>query len=157
MRPEIMTSIQLARWLYSNQGLYRNKSALDMGCGSGIQGVVMAIFGSKKVVLSDVSKDAVANSKENIKKYELENQCTVFESDLFENIEVSFDIIVFNHPFFGDIYKSGEEAAIEMLGGKTNNPELQGPKHDYKIKEVLRKDIKEGLQQGLVSIYEITL
>ncbi|HLC77302.1 MAG TPA: class I SAM-dependent methyltransferase [archaeon] len=119
MRPEIMTSIQLARWLYSNQGLYRNKSALDMGCGSGIQGVVMAIFGSKKVVLSDVSKDAVANSKENIKKYELENQCTVFESDLFENIEVSFDIIVFNHPFFGDIYKSGEEAAIEMLGGKT--------------------------------------
>jgi len=43
------------------------------------------------------------------------------------------------------------------LAGETNNPELQGPKHDYKIKEVLRKDIKEGLQQGLVSIYEITL
>ncbi len=50
LRPEVMTSEYLASYLFSNNSLYRSKVAIDMGCGSGIQGVVMGLNGAKEVL-----------------------------------------------------------------------------------------------------------
>lgn len=43
------------------------------------------------------------------------------------------------------------------LAGAINNPQIQAPKFGYKVVERFSMDIREGLQQGLASIYEITL
>lgn len=102
LRPEIMSSLQLAQWLFFNCGLFKNKMVLDMGCGTGIQGVVMGLYGARKIVLADVSKDAVQNAKANIKQYGLENKAEAQESNLFQDVKGKFDVIVFNHPFFSD-------------------------------------------------------
>lgn len=103
LRPELMSAMQLTQWLCLNNGLYKDKLVIDMGSETGIQGIVMALCGAKNVICSDISKDAIKNTKLNIKNYKLQNKIKVIESDLFTNIKIQkFDVIVFNHPFFSD-------------------------------------------------------
>jgi release factor glutamine methyltransferase len=103
LRPEVMSAMQLAQWLYFNNTIYKNKSVMDMGSGTGIQGIIMALCGAKKVTFSDISKDAVGNTQQNVRKYRKLTKIEVYEGDLFCNIPAQkFDLIVFNHPFFSD-------------------------------------------------------
>jgi len=122
---DIMSSgIYLARFLYSNRSLYSGKACLDMGCGPGTQGLIMAKYGAKEVILSDISRKAVENARLNIKLLRAKN-AKVFESDLFDSIPNArkFDVIVFNHPFFpgtaGQFKGSASDAMLKrsMLGG----------------------------------------
>lgn len=102
LRPELMSAITLARWLYFNNGLYRNKVVIDMGCGSGIQGITAGLYGAKKVLSTDIEPAAVANTQENVKVYNLEHICLVRQGNLFDTVPEKADIIIFNHPFFSD-------------------------------------------------------
>lgn len=158
-----------------------------MGCGSGIQGIVMALYGARKVMFSDLSHSAIVNTKENIAKFHMENKSEVFQGNLFEKIRERADLIVFNHPFFSDhtieqllaikssikrgnlIHIFLENAKLFLnkdgkiimpyfhLAGLINNPEIQAPQHGYKVIVEFRKIINSGLQRGLVSIYEISI
>ncbi len=187
LRPESMTSLFLAKHLYGEQHLYNGKFAIDIGCGSGIQGVTMGIGGAKQVILSDISMRAITNAKENIEKFQLLDKANVVQSDLFTNIEDMADVIVFNHPFFptnpikdkavsismldkGDlIHRFLEEAKTRLnkdgviimpylqLAGEVNNPEIQGPKHNLDVDIVVRQNIDSGLQKGLISIYHLKI
>jgi len=101
---DIMSSgMHLTRFLYEHKNFFKDKNTLDMGCGPGAQGLVMAIYGAKYVDLSDISEKAVENTKKNIKKHLLEN-AQVYLGDLFSEIskEKKYDVIVFNHPFFSE-------------------------------------------------------
>ena len=102
MRPEKMTSLYLARWLFYNNGLYKDKVVIDMGSGTGIQGIVCGLYGASKVTFSDLSRPAVENTQENIQNFELMKNSCVLKSDLFENVKEKADVIVFNHPFFAE-------------------------------------------------------
>ncbi|MFA7252796.1 MAG: methyltransferase [Candidatus Paceibacterota bacterium] len=103
LRPEIMSSLQLAQWLHTNNNIYKSKKVLDMGTGSGIQGIVTGLSGAEKVVCADISDDAVQNASLNIINYELTEKITAIESDLFTSIgDQTFDLIIFNHMFFSD-------------------------------------------------------
>jgi methylase of polypeptide subunit release factors len=63
LRPDKMTALFLARWLYYNNGYYNNKSILDMGSGTGIQGVVAGLSGALQTVFTDLSPAAVKIQK----------------------------------------------------------------------------------------------
>lgn len=89
-----------ARFLFYNSHYFQDKTVFDIGCGSGILGVVMAEYGAKKVVLSDVSKPALENTNYNVEKFGLQRICDVRESNLFSNISEKADLIVWNIPFF---------------------------------------------------------
>jgi len=97
----ITTATHLAQFLYQHPELYSGKDAADIGCGPGTQGMIMAKYGAKSVLLSDINPKAVSNTQKNIEKYNLSNTKTI-ESDLFNNFpqNKTFDVIVFNHPFF---------------------------------------------------------
>ncbi len=99
LRPEKMVALNLARYIFINGGL-ENKTVIDIGCGSGIQGIVTGSLGAKKIILSDISKCALENTKENIYKFNLHKKAIVLESNLFQNISDKADVIIFNHPFF---------------------------------------------------------
>ncbi len=187
LRPEKMTALYLARWLFYNNGLYLDKRAIDMGSGSGVQGIVMGLFGAKEVVLSDLSPAAFENSKLNVENYSLGDKLTVFQGDLFEKIEGKHDLIVFNHPFFSDhtmeqLLISGsildrgklihrfledaksylsEDGVIVMpyfhVAGPINDPYVQAQEHGYDVFERMSVDLKSGLQIGRASIYELRL
>ena len=118
----------MARFLYQKQELYYNKNILNIGCGSGVFGVIMSKYGAKSMVLADINPNAVANTNANIRLHRLLD-VSVFESDLFSNLPTNriYDIIIFNHPFFSGEPKKfiGDSNLDEMLiGSMMANREL---------------------------------
>ena len=81
----------------------KNKIVLEIGCGVGITSIFLAKNGARKVIAMDISKYAVANTKENINLNNLKN-IEVRESNIFENLglDEKFHTIYWNPPF---IYK----------------------------------------------------
>jgi methylase of polypeptide subunit release factors len=179
--PEKVTALYLAKWLYFNNGLYYKKKVLDIGCGTGIQGIVMGLFGAKKVIFSDISKKAILNTTQNINEYGLNKKSKIIVGDLFENIKTKFDVIVFNHPFFseiisedlialatqekGDLIHRFLETSKQYLNlngiiimpyfqiaGKNNDPFVQAPKHGFLVKRIFYNKIHTELHKGRASI-----
>jgi 16S rRNA (guanine1207-N2)-methyltransferase len=77
---------------------YDKKKILDVGCGAGVIG---SIYKSKNsdadVTMSDGSLLAIEATKETIKKNNIEVK--IILSDVFENIEGTYDLILCNPPF----------------------------------------------------------
>lgn len=152
LRPEVMSALQLTQWLYYNNGLYICKKVIDMGCGSGIQGIIAGLYGASKVIFADIAQDAVLNSRENVRQYNLDAKSCVVQSNLFGNVSEKADLIIFNHPFFSDgsmeeqittdfskldrgelIHRFFDDAKTHLLlGGKIIMPyyHLAGPVND---------------------------
>lgn len=75
-----------------------NDKVLDLCCGSGIIGLTLKKERpSLDVVLSDISFDALEVCK--INKKRLNVDCSIIQSDLFENIKETFSLIVTNPPY----------------------------------------------------------
>src|SRR4051812_28963223 len=78
------------------------RRALDIGCGSGAGGVVVARHAScDELVLSDINAAALRMARINADAAGLRNVTTAF-SDLFAAIEGEFDLIVANPPYLND-------------------------------------------------------
>ncbi|MFC2135807.1 methyltransferase [Bacteroidota bacterium] len=89
----------LSEYLLQNNDIYSGKEVLEIGAGSGIQSVIMALNGAKKVVATDISKYAISSIEKNKELFNLSN-LEVLASDLFEGLEtIQYDLILFNHPF----------------------------------------------------------
>ena len=116
---------------------------LDMCTGSGCIGVSLAYYlKNAKITMSDISKNAIEIAKKNAKENKVvatdisiealkvakqndkENKIKFIQSDLFENINEKFDIIVSNPPYIEtDVIKSlskqvQNEPKIALDGGK---------------------------------------
>ena len=75
---------------------------LDVATGSGCLAVAIAKnFPGTEVVASDVSEEALEVASINVDGLSVREQVTLVESDLFENIEGVFDLIVSNPPYVG--------------------------------------------------------
>lgn len=181
LRPDRMIAMRLAYFLASHPNLYHAKSFVDVGCGSGIQGIVMLKNGATHGIFTDISNDAIQNTIENINQYNLQDKSQVLLTDLLEGIREKVHIIVFNHPFFAAKPSSEEPVSLAMLdegellqrflttadnylkpGGKiimpyfheagpTNNPQVQAPKHGYHIEAAVEGE-GIGMQSGKSSI-----
>lgn len=100
------------------------KKCLDMGTGSGIQGVAMLNSGASEVVVADINPLALRESKKRISRW-IKNNKTRFvghskplahykKSNLFSNIKEKFDFIVFNPPYV----LSDEIKWVDLDGGE---------------------------------------
>ncbi len=78
------------------------RRALDLGCGSGAGGVVVAKNSNcLELVLSDINDKALQLAGLNAEAAGLQNVRAV-HSDLFEQLEGEFDLIVANPPYLND-------------------------------------------------------
>ncbi len=71
---------------------------LDMGTGSGVNAILAATKGAD-VVAVDINPHAVKAARANAERNGVADRTAVSRSDLFENVEGRFDLVVFDPPF----------------------------------------------------------
>ena len=76
------------------------EKVLDMGCGTGVLGILALLRGADSAVFADINPYAIANTRDNLAYYGLEYWAEVRESDLFTTVPPRrFDVIFFNMPY----------------------------------------------------------
>ena len=76
---------------------------LDLCTGGGCIGLACALaFHDAEVLLSDISSDALAVAAINVEKLGLGSRVRLVQSDLFNDIDGSFDLIVSNPPYVAE-------------------------------------------------------
>lgn len=102
----------------SAQSILSSLSLLDMGSGSGYLGFEANKLGIGHVLMTDINPESVLYIKSIVESEALD--CRVLESDLFTNIDDSFDYIIFNTPYLPD-EKSNSSNTISLNGGPVGN------------------------------------
>lgn len=85
-----------SRVLIDNCNVNRGERVLDLGCGYGPVGISIAKAYNASVVMTDLNKRAVRMARKNAKINNVKAE--IKQGDGFENIEGSFDAILFNPP-----------------------------------------------------------
>ena len=85
---------------------------LDVGTGSGIQAKT-ALEKTNEVIAIDIDPEAVAHAKK--------QGIRAIISDLFEQVEGTFDLIIFNAPYLPAMKGEQPEIARQVAGGKKGN------------------------------------
>lgn len=103
---------------------------LDMGTGTGIQGIVAAKNGCT-VTFCDINPNSIECAKANAKSNGVSGNFVV--SDLFDNINGKFDTIIFNPP-----YLIGNRNDVALDGGENGRYAIDRFLESYK------KHVKEN-------------
>jgi SAM-dependent methyltransferase len=176
-----------ARYLFYNNHLFYGKTAIEIGCGTGLMSVIMARHGAKKVIANDISPLAFQNTADNAKAFGIDEKLQVVQGDLFENIDEKVDLITWMIPFFPGTSQEGDTISASMimppelferflleakkylnpkgvvlipsfsLGGKLNDPKEVAPKFGYEVKRIWTHNSISGIQQGLLYMDELRL
>ncbi|MFA6514370.1 MAG: HemK2/MTQ2 family protein methyltransferase [Patescibacteria group bacterium] len=77
--------------------IMKTESFLEIGCGTGAISIALAKK-AKEGIAVDINSLAIKNSKDNARKYKVDN-VKFFKSDVFEKVKGRFDIIVCNPPY----------------------------------------------------------
>jgi putative methylase len=91
-------------------GDIKNKTIIDLGCGTGIFSVGAALVGAKKVTGIDADKDVITIAKEYAKKNNLEIE---FKVDDVKNVQTKCNTIIMNPPFGAQ--KSNQKADRDFI------------------------------------------
>lgn len=83
--------------LIDNLLLDDNMSVLEIGGGSGLVSICASMH-VKSVTVCDINPHAIKCMQSNVKLNNRDN-ITIIKSDLFENIESTYDLIIFNTPY----------------------------------------------------------
>ncbi len=102
----------------------RPVNILEIGTGSGAISVSLGYYLKKAKILGvDISKKALDVTRKNIDRFKLDN-VSVIESDIFENVEDRFNIIVSNPPYIRtdvigslDVEVKDYEPSLALDGG----------------------------------------
>jgi release factor glutamine methyltransferase len=144
---------QLVEFLISDfKSEFSNARILDVGTGSGAIALSLAArLPEAEVLAVDISDDALALAHENAARVNLGDRVRFLKSNLLENVEASFDLIVANLP-----YISSEERhtlSQEVL----HDPEVSlfaGARGDELVRELIA-DAPARLRPGGTLALEI--
>lgn len=123
---------------YLKENDINEKRVLDVGCGYGFLGIMVSRVTDSYVEMIDINKRAVHLTNMNIKRYK-DFKGKTYVSNVYENVEGKYDIIITNPPI-----RIGKEKLLEILIGAFDHLENNGL-----LYYVIRKD------QGALSIKKI--
>ena len=101
---------------------------LDVGCGYGFLGIVLAKFWHCSCTLVDVNKRALHLAERNIKENKVKGN--IIESNGYENVSKKYDLIVTNPPI-----RAGKKVVLDILGNASSYLN-----NDGSVWFVMRKD-----------------
>ena len=87
------------------------ESLLDVGCGYGVFGIVLNKILGVKVTMCDVNRRALHLAEKNIKENKF-SDCSVIESNCYQNINSKYSTIITNPPI-----RAGKKVVYEILEG----------------------------------------
>lgn len=133
---------------YSKQYFDRKVSILDIGTGSGCIAITLKKEIDCVVDALDISKEALEVAKNNAKK----NKADVhfMQSDLFENVHKTYDIIISNPP-----YLSKEDDVMDIVDKNEPHQALYADHDGYEIYERIFKDIHRYVKNKTLIAFEI--
>lgn len=141
--------------LIDNLMVESSDNVLEIGTGTGLVSI-SASYKCREVTSTDINPHAIKCAKNNIKLNARDN-ITVIESDLFENINDEYDLILFNTPYLPVIEEEHvDDDYSKAWDGGENGREVI----DKFIKEApqyLKKDGKIQLVQSSFSDNEKTI
>jgi release factor glutamine methyltransferase len=98
--PQLFLSTKLLLDSLSQFEFGMNSSVLDLGTGTGVCAIFIAVKGMR-VTATDISPIAARCTRTNVLINSLEDRVRVFEGDLFQPVEKQrFDLVIFNPPYY---------------------------------------------------------
>jgi release factor glutamine methyltransferase len=95
-RPETEELVELIESRIEN----RKSKIVDVGTGSGVIALSLAMkFPEAEILGVDISDDALTLAQENAARLKLADRVRFLRSNLFENVDGSFDLVVANLPY----------------------------------------------------------
>jgi len=95
-RPETEELVELIESRIEN----RESRIVDVGTGSGVIALSLAMkFPEAEILGIDISDDALALAQENAARLKLVDRVRFLKSNLFENVDGTFDLVVANLPY----------------------------------------------------------
>ncbi len=135
--------------------LKKGMSFLDLGTGSGILAILAAKLGAKPVVGVDIDEEALEVARQNASKNGVEIEFR--KSDLLENVDGKFDLIVSNivpdvlKKLAGQIEKVVKEGTILVLSG------IDFERTDEVLKEYEKRGFVEERRREMEGWVSLTL
>lgn len=126
-----------------------DKEILDIGTGSGAIAISLDLESKARVSACDISKKALEVAASNAKR--LGAEVKFIQSDLFENIDKKFDIIVSNPPYISE----QEYESLEKDLFYEPKTALVGGKKGYEIYESIIDQSRAYLKAGGQIFFEI--
>ena len=124
------------------------QEVLDLGCGIGVVGLSLAHFNHANYTFIDVNERAVELTKTNIKRLNLSSRCRALVSNIFENVNDSFDSILLNPPIRAGkkvIYQMYQDSYEHLNSGGSLFIVIrvkQGALSSFKFLQTIYKDVK---------------
>ncbi len=126
-----------------------NASVLDIGTGSGAIAITVAKETGAKVTASDISARAIETAKRNAVKHGAEIEFIL--SDVFENIDGVFDIIVSNPPYIAE----SERADLSKEVLREPHTALFADENGLAVYRKIIQNAKAHLSENGVLMFEI--
>lgn len=93
------------------EGRVLGKKVLDIGTGTGILAIKAALLGASSVDAIDICPVALECARHNVRLNELDERVRVFRSDLFSDVQGSYDLILGNLPILN--WKRGHIVMVD--------------------------------------------
>jgi predicted RNA methylase len=132
-------------------GDLKNRSILDLGCGSGILAIGAALLGAKEVVGIDINSESVATAKRNAHLFQV---VADFIAGDIEAIRGAFDVTVMNPPF--GTRKKGMDAIFLQKAMSVSKRVYSLHKRGVQNRMFLRNRV-ESLSGSVDAVFEIRI
>ena len=132
-RPETEQLVELLISRFKSE--IASSRMVDVGTGSGVIALTLAAeFPAAEIVGVDISEDALMLARENAEQLNLGDRVRFLRSNLFENVQPNFDLIVANLPYVST--EDRQKLSREVL----HDPEaalFAGPRGDELVRQLI--------------------
>jgi len=132
-RPETEQLVELLITRFKSE--IASSRMVDVGTGSGVIALTLAAeFPAAEIVGVDISEDALMLARENAEQLNLADRVRFLRSNLFENVQPNFDLIVANLPYVST--EDRQKLSREVL----RDPEaalFAGPRGDELVRQLI--------------------